>query len=374
MQKKSVVVVADNLSGFIVAHALEKQGFEVTLVDTDNQPRAVDRFQRLGVPYYRDTPHFRHGLRVLSESLRAHDPLFSEIEISEVNLAPQTFVDHELHPFVGFGESKSGAIHSLTHFNHSSRLRLSMTEGEIISKLLSQIQFKWISFAEVTGLHFNQNALEKITINGHQDIAADSFIFLTAPREWLPILPSEILGSRTRARLAKCHYFSRISLELTHSMPVSTDENVFILTPNQADHSPCAGQFFMQSWHHGLQYKSTWETYISSELIEDSEFIAGEIKNIRKLIRKAFANIEEKPSEIITISPYAHSDLQWTFDQKDIHEIGQNVLFYPSLGANSLGFMQCVECASWALDGHTAKLSEKAPSSSIPDFQPTLLG
>ncbi len=372
MQKKSVVIVTDNLSGFIVAHALEKQGFAVTLVDTDNQPRAADRFQRLGVPFYRDTSQFRHGIREISEAIAALDPQFSGIELSEVNLAPQTFIDHELHPFVGFGDSKSTATHSLTHFNHSSRLRLSLTESEIISKLLSQIQFKWISYAEVTGLHFNHNSLEKITINGHQDLAADSFIFLTAPHEWLPVLPHEVLGTRTRTRLAKCHYFSRISLEFTHTQAVSTDENVFILTPNQADHSPCAGQFFLQSSPTGVQYKSMWETYISSELIEDSEFVAAEIKNVRKLVRKAFPNIEEKPLEIITISPFAHSDLQWTFDQKDLHEVASNLLIYPSLGANSLGFMQCVEAASWALDGHSARLAEK-PSSNTDETQPSLL-
>jgi hypothetical protein len=372
MQKKSAVIITDNFSGFIVAHALNSQGFDVTLVDTDNQPRAADRFQRLGVPFYRDTSQFRHGLRMISESLTHFDPSFSGLELSQIELAPQTFMDHEWHPFVGFGDSKSSALHSLTHFNHSTSVRLPLNESEIVSKLLSQIQFKWISFAEVTGLHFAQNRLEKVTINGSQELAADLFVLMTAPREWLPLLPAEVLGSRTRARLSKGHYFARISLELTHPTAISTDENIVILTPNQVDHNPCAGRFFMQSSDNGPQYKSTWETYIPSELVEDSEFVANELKGIRKLVRRAYPSIDEKPTEVITINPFAHSDLQWTYEQQDLREIASNLLILPALGANSLGFMQCVESASWALDGVGSLIStQSTPDAEAP--QPTLL-
>ncbi len=371
MQKKSILVITDNISGFMAAHYLQLQGHEVTLVDTDNQPRAADRFQRLGCPFYRNTSQFRHGIRTLS------DILTSAIEVAEISLEPKTFQDHELRPFVGFGDSKSLATHPLTHFNSSEGLRLSKTENEIVSNLLSAIKFKWISYAEVTALHFNQSTLEKITINGQQDLVADEFLFLTAPRDWLSILPHEVLGSRTRARLSKCHYFSRIALEFTHAAPVSTDENIFILTPTGTEHSPCAGRFLMQSHAGAVLYKSVWETYLSSDRLEDSEFVAAEIKNIRKMVRKAFPNFDlisqtEKPHEVLTINPFAHSDLQWVYEQKDLHEIAKNMLIYPTLAANSLGFMQSVECFSWAIDRIAALEGERA-STSKESSAPTLL-
>jgi hypothetical protein len=368
MQKKSVIIVSDHLAGFITAQVLHHQGFNVTLVDTDHETRTTDRFQRLGLPFYRNTSQFRHGVRELAEALG------EVIDVREADLPPQTVVDHESRAFVGFGESRSPALQALSHYNHAERLLLSKYEGDIVKSLFSKIEFKCLPFAELSAVTLNGSTVENVIISGQQTLTADYYLFLTAQTPWLSMLPVEVLGSRSRTRLGKSHTWTRILIELTHASAARTEENIFILTPNQPDHNPCAGQFFMQSTDAGVVFKSAWETFISADRIEDAEYVASEIKQLRKLVKRAFPDLAESAPEMLSITPHAYSDLHWVYSQKDMHEMAKNLLVYPALAADSVGFAQSVECASWALDGIHAKLTERRPSSPPPDeHAPTLL-
>ncbi len=330
------VIVSDGLAGFFLANLLVKKNHDVTLVDTGNEPQTPERFRDIGFSFLPNTDTVRRGLSLLEEGFEM------PFEIHEHERAPITVEGHDIKPFVGFGESRSVAVQPLSLFNAPSSLSISCAEKMIIENALANHRFKVLPFSEMSSIQIVGNLIERITINGQTDLEADRYIFLNSPHEILPILPPELVGSKTRTRLAKTSSWARLALRLNHAEPLPPVRELVFLLPNQPDAPPCVGQID-ESLH-----CSTWLTFVPTELADDPAYVADTLKDMRKLVKRSFPMSEPQPKETVAVVPRALADLSWIFENQDLMHIADNLVISPRLATQSVGFSQSVEALSRA--------------------------
>ena len=330
-----IAIISDGLAGFMLANVLSKKNHAVTLVDTDNQPKSNEHFRNFDIRFLPNTPAVCNGLSLLEKCFSL------SLDIRAVETTPLTIDGGEAKPFVGFGDSRSSAVQPLSFYNATSCLQIDGSKQNLVELSLARDQYKVLPYAELTAIHFNGSRIEKITVNGQTDIDAEYFIYLNSPRELIGVLPQELIGTKTRMRIAKSSSWTQINLQLNHasSSPPPISDLLFLLS-NQPEHSPCVGQFQGQS--------SVWTTFIPTELAEDPACVAENLKSIRKLVRKAFPEILPTPQEAVSVNPTAIADIAWVFENKDFMHIAENFAFSPRLAAPSTGFSQSVETLSRA--------------------------
>jgi hypothetical protein len=234
--------------------------------------------------------------------------------------------------------------------------------------LRANLKAKAHAFSELTRLEWSGDKVEKLVINGNQEIFSDLFVFLISPREYLNFLNSDELGGRVRSRIAKTPVLARLTLEFQHSQPIETvvaaqeiGRNPIVLVPNQADQEPCVGLIFAE------KQSSSWETYIENELSEDAEYVSSVLKTMKRLIRRTITNLEEKPREFLNVTPGAAADFSWIGEAKDLHGLANNVLFAPTLSNPTTGIAQCI---IGSIDAYAKVIStlqtETSDSNSLP--------
>lgn len=346
MSKKAIAIISDDHAGLILASLLERQGHAITLIDTGDNFHRQKYHARHSVPYYPATDEMQAALTAIS-------PLFDQpIVDQKIELPPLTYENGSLKPFVGFGETKSPAVHALSLYNQSERLELNLPLEEKMEDLISALKGKVLTYSELTRFDFTGPSIEKLVINGAQEIFADLFVFMNSPREFIHLLPTDHnhLGVRTRGRIMKTPIWARVTLQMEHTTPLYDGRNLLFLAPGTGDQTPCVGICLQESSPEGTpRYLSVWETYIDNDMSEDAEHVSTQIKTMRRLIRRAFPHLEEKPREVLTVTPEAAADFSWIHEQNDIAEIANNLIISPTLASAYPGMARCVHAAYRAL-------------------------
>ena len=344
MHKTSIAIISDSPAGYILSAHLEKAGKSVTLIDTGDCYHKELSHKMVEIPLY-------PADKIIRTALERINSLFSEpLSCNERELLPLTIETGTIKPFVGFGDSKSAAVPILSKYNVARRLDLDTTLEKKISELAAQLNIKTHIYAELNTLELSCSRVEKIVINGSQTIHADYFIFMNSPKELLRFLPNATWSSRVRSRITKSPCFAKVAIKLKHQLPHFDGQNLIFLTPNQSDQDPCVGQFIQNIDAQGAHYESTWETYVQNDLSDDPEYISSVLRNMRKLIRRAFITLEEKLHETIAVTPTAAGDYSWLLDQKISTQLADNIIIFPVLAAPYLGSAQCILSAQATLD------------------------
>jgi hypothetical protein len=369
MQKKMITIVSDNEAGLILAALLENAGQSVTLIDTGDQVLSKLGQNQAALPFFPNTPELTQALSVLRDlCAKVSNNETVPFETVTAESAPLTLDGGTLVSFVGFGDSKSPAVPMLSRLNIPEQLLMTGSLTECLAVLRSNLKAKAHAFSELTRIEWAAGKVEKILINGNQEIFSDLFVFLISPREYLNFLNSDELGGRVRSRIAKTPNLARLTLEYQHNQSPETvpaaqpvGRNPIFLVPNQADQAPCVGLIFAE------KQSSTWETYIENELSEDAEYVSSVLKTMKRLIRRAIPGLEEKPKEFLTVTTSAAADFSWIYEAKDLHELAANMLFSPTLAMPGTGMAQCIIAA---VDAYTKTISslqiETADSNSLP--------
>lgn len=374
--KKAIAIVSDSSAGRILGLRLSREGHTVTLIDTGDHFHTPSHSSFHHVPFYPATADLtlaiKNVLRLtapetsseislensseISLGTSLHAPLEPSPEISfehsigALDLPPLAYEGGELKPFVGFGETKSSAVSVLSRYNHSLRLEMPDVFEEKLYDALEELKENTLNYSELTRLEFSGDSIEKLVINGSQEIFADRFVFMNSPRELLPLLPADhkTLGARTRGRIVKSPIWSRVTLQMEHSRPLYDGRNLIFLSPSQGDQDPCVGTCFIQNHGGELRYFSAWETYIDNDLNEDAEHVSSAIKNMRRMIRRTFPHLEEKPREVLSVTPEAAADYSWIFEHSDFQSVATNLVIAPTLASSYTGLARMIDSASRA--------------------------
>lgn len=330
MSAKTVAIICDNLAGFILAAKLERSGHNAILIHTGDGA----------------TASLTSAIDDL-DSLCGHkaDPNNLVVESP-----PLTFEGNTAKPFVGFGESTKSSIQVLSKYSVTQRLRvtpklphrLSTPINDLINGngLIGGLKAQRHVYTELGEFKFDGEIISKLTINAGLEISADHFVFMNSPQALLPLLPPELIGSRTRSRIAKTPIFTEIALLLEHPAPLYTGDNLIFLVPGNDQLEPVVGQC--------LSHFSIWLTYIKDELREDTEYVSTVIKGMRRQIRKAFSLNEDPTTASLTVTEQASADFAWLGEQKDIELIAKNLSVTPTLSSPFMGTTQHIDAADSA--------------------------
>ncbi|OFZ19383.1 MAG: hypothetical protein A2Z20_02020 [Bdellovibrionales bacterium RBG_16_40_8] len=356
MHKKSIAIISNSVAGYILAAHLERSGKNVVLVDTGDCRKEQLSHKNIELPFLPAETLVRTAFDGINELLA------ETITLTERELSPLTVENGKVKPFVGFGDSKSVAIPILSKYNMTSRFEVSADVQQKISTLAGSLNIKIHNYAELKKIELSCERVEKIIIDGDNAVHADDFIFLNSPKELLRLLPESALGARARSRIAKSPCWAKVAFELKHPTPFFDGQNLFFLTPNQAEQNPCVGQFIQSAGASTTCYSSIWETYINSDQSEDPEYISAILRNMRKLINRAFIGIDEKLPEVIAVTPYSVADYSWIYEQRTALQPADNIIISPALAAPYSGMLQSILAAQSALDQFRAyELREALP-------------
>lgn len=340
MQKKTIAIISNNDMGLILASQLEKDGQHVILVDTDDS-FSTQNITHRELPFFPDTVEARAAIVNLNSLFVDH--LHYEVLSSE----PLTFEDGQLKPFLGFGDNKNNTVSILSRYNAHSRLLLDQPLEAKMQKLREELKCKVLKFSELTRFEISGSEAQKLIINGNQDIFADHFVFNLSPNLLVPLISGDQITSRTRSRIAKTPAWARITLELIHNHPLMAPQHTLFLLSNQAD-GPFIVGLQADSPHAAASgtHSSIWECYIDNQFIEDTEYMSTIIKNMRKLIRRAYPQAETQTREVLTITPQAIADFNWLSEREEYMQPADNLTLFPPFNNHANGLPGCVIGAS----------------------------
>lgn len=369
MSAKTVAIVSDNLAGFILAARLERAGLKTILIHTgDGSTDSLLKplLNRQTLSYFPAADALRSALKDLGDL--CGQKLFGESHSDSngdsgshsdvIELPLLTFTENALKPFVGFGEAKNPAVQILSKYNVTQRLNVTSELPQHLAALLNGIQGQRYNFVELNEFNFDGETIDKLKVNVGQEISADHFVFMNSPQMLLNLLPSELVGARTRSRIAKTPVFTEVALVLEHAAPLLTNENLIFLTQSNDQLEPCVGQCLGPYIGQATQpeaggellprFRSVWLTYIKEELCEDAEYVSTVIRNMRRQIRKAFSLSVEPATVFLTVTNQASADFSWLGEQKDIELIAKNLTIVPAFSSRFTGVAQSIDSAAAA--------------------------
>lgn len=315
-QEFDTLVIGAGLSGLIAANALEATGRNVALIEASDLLGGASRAgQTLAGPV-------DHGLKVIpdSETARAaldwlETVLGEKIERTVIEASPLNYDDGKFKPYVGFGNDTVQTGAEVEAYATSRRLRLSSTPKDWTKKLAEQFSGKIFPQSQATRMIIEDGFVIETVVNGAKRITAREVIYAGAPQLVPALLGEATLPPRIRQKLIKGDFWTSVNLDLVHSQPITDSEAVHIL--KGANEEPTIGLFHSPvTTEDGRKLQvSQWLTLIPKEDIDEEEFVAGALKQIKRQVKRAYESaFDGLVQERILVIPMSHGSLKGAFD------------------------------------------------------------
>lgn len=364
--KKTAFVFGSQLSSLISALHFQRLGYKVTLYDVSQSFSAESpRFISSILNFVPDSQRTHEALAFLSELLG------QQIGFEDSEQAPKLVSAEKTIDFVGFGDKKYPSLPAISQLNQRAQLLLDTPIESLALRALELFDGEIKSYSQITSIDFNADGIEALQINGGKKQYADLYVFTQTPRELIELLPDEVLGSRLRSKLARTEVYGRLSLKTHDSFDTSElaelVDNFLFFIPQAADFEPCMGYI--------NKSQSQWHSYMNSELAEDPEKLAGQVRHMRKIIERALPSLQ---GALKTASISFEKEDFASYDSSSILanllKSNENMLFASSLWSEIPGLIGCLDALMLNLQirAETSKTTDNLTST--PSQQPTSLG
>jgi phytoene dehydrogenase-like protein len=331
---KKIVVIGSGLSGLWISHLLsQKEDHQVTLLEARDVAGGRYRRARENTPFESPDLSFfpaneahEKGL----ERLRRFQPELFQAEISDHQ--PLTHLHGEWRAFVGFGDDAASSVPLLSQWNVNKELSFTPSAAQLVEAFLREPSFELLPRTEVTHFQVQDQKVLSVTLNGSTTLEADEFIFCPSPSQLLDLLGPEDLKSNTRSHLARASGWSAVYLRLDASEELSSDSRALrFLLGTGKEFEPAVGRIF--GGH------SVWMSLIPTEKAIEPDFVTGQIRAIKRVLKRHSPEILEKASkEHIFIQDDAYGELDLKLKEPGrLNEISNlwlaNHRFSPLIGA-----------------------------------------
>ena len=301
-----VIVNGSNLSGLLIAYHWAKQGKSVLVLEE------MDDIGRTHYSPSADHEIFKSSLELLPsiegtlESVQWAESLFDQPMLQpSFEQTVKTYKDAKHRDFVGFGDIKFQSADDLHWFSQSKVQHFSVSPWELIERILDFESIEVAALSKVNKYNSKDGRVESVTVNSTKTFSADLFYHC----EPLFILDrmmtdNKVLTGKEKTAFSKTEGWTLASLQLIHRGQVSEDFSAHIFHGSKNDFEPMVGRFFPAEGDETKVQASIWETFIHPESAEDMEYIGGSIRNMKKILKRAFPEcIDDETSEKIQVTP-----------------------------------------------------------------------
>jgi phytoene dehydrogenase-like protein len=301
-KKTTIAILGGGLTGLTLAARLEKAGLDYYLIE-------ADEFGGLAKGQNAEGIELDYGLKsipltgALSENplVQLKEDLGLNFQIESFSEPPQLFNEKSFSEFVGFGESENRQLlEELGYYALAPRLLVSGGWTSVIQELLKLIpENKRVSQAHVTKFEIQEDHIISIVLNGETTLQAEKFVCTFSPSKLKELMTPGQISGKVLQRIARTSPLTAISLDLATKQSYSTAKNIFFLREYSKTHDEefyVVGQFISNAdpiRPTNSQQISTWMTLVDAENMLDDEHGSKVIKQIKKVIGKAFPQLLE---------------------------------------------------------------------------------
>lgn len=297
------VVIGSGLSGLTIATALSQETSKVLLLDSADQ--AGGWLRKLHLPFVPATASAESAVTNLENLLNLK--ILGDVQDS----APVTYEHSTFKPFIGFGEKSPEFYDEIAYYCAPQFHQLKLHPTEWVKLLLEKFKGTFQPRSIVTKFVVENDKIQSLLINGTKKILGHNFIFCGEMKSLEFLLPQDLMNPKLRNKLAKTRTWTRASLQLTHSAPVTDNPALHILIGTASDEIvTCVGKFEGSI--------STWTTFVSDEEAEDPEITAQALKRIKRQIKRAYPESLNDPiqEKIVVQSEFGgHFDVKLNANQ-----------------------------------------------------------
>ena len=236
-----IIVIGNNWTGLSLASSLSK----------NKSVALINSFKNQGA--YQASEEFSGEFEYLPKKDSSFDKLnwFADkynlnLETVEKSVSPLTIDSGKLVQFLGFGEREGKSIDSLTWYNESESIQLSMNNHDIKTQLISSFNGDVFDNCEVTDFTINDNVIETITLNGQKKLSAKQIIFCEPPNKLLDIIDHKNIPGKLRQKITKIKPLSCLQIIYKHSESIQQSDDLHFLMGNKEDFEPCLGYFWQK--------------------------------------------------------------------------------------------------------------------------------
>lgn len=314
-------IIGSGLAGLSIAATISQKTENVILLD------GADVFGGSNRPIQFPTGVMNNGLRILPETPSARQSLEFLENVTGYKIAGetlsapiQTFENGGFKQFLGFQDEAPEFYDELAYFLCSERIDMKLEPHQWPQLLMSRYRGEFSPRSYVTRFNVENEQVVSVMVNGSKVTHAQNFIYCGGLRELAILVPEEVLGVKTKTKLAKNKYWTAVCLDLCHNHIVTEANHMHMLNgTTQDDLGPSAGVFLPPvQTEHGMIQTSQWVTFLDFESTEESEFIAAALKKVKRQIKRAYPQATEGlVTERIFISPIigGQGDLKLTAHQ-----------------------------------------------------------
>lgn len=287
---KKIVVIGSGLTGLWISHSLSKAGHSVTLIESRDvvggryrRAREASPFESPDLSFFpADEAHVQ-----LIEKLKDKKPDWFSFEIRPHQSL--THIHGEWRDFVGFGDDSASSVSALSEWNVNKELVLENPLASIVETLALDLPFELCLRSEVTSFEVQDEKVTKVIVNGSTPFTADEFVFCPTPTRLLELLDEEALKSTTRSRLARAKGWTAVYLRLDHTSTLSEERALRFLLGTGKEFEPAVGRIF--------EAHSTWMSLIPVEKALEPDFVTGQIRAIKRVLKRHAPEILENTKQ-----------------------------------------------------------------------------
>ena len=251
----------------------------------------------------KDKPEHRELLQWVEATTNAH------LQWTKLEAPTTTMVKSELIPFLGFAEESPTSIDVLSHYIGSHWLSLSKARTSLRQFLLSSLQDHIYTLSEVSDWHIKEKQVTAITLNGNKTLSAKYFF-----SSEFPTIHSDIKELLPKKLTAKFRPWTAVQISISHAQ---VDPETWPTTPGyilipggkKSDFQPCIGQFSQPADHPEGQdpkYSSFWRGFAPADVEEDSDYMGGLVRHLKKSLKKVLPFDEKNSSLKVIVTPYSN--------------------------------------------------------------------
>ncbi len=363
--KFDVIIIGAGLTGLMISRVLLEKGLKVALVDEHERWGGVHHVTNIadqkmdnGFRFIPDTESARAALSFFNKYTGA----YSDIQSVENQLI--TYEAGEFKSFVGFGDEAPEFYSELSYFLSPQKIKLTTPIYSWCESLAPEEGLTYLPRSIVTKIEVQDGLATNLTINGSKNLGARYVIYTGTLPDLAKLLPEETLSAKARQRLLKASYSSALSLSLAHNkISEQIDPLNVLIGHSQEGLEVALGEF--SSTIEATQ-TSQWLSFISQNEVEDTERVAHHFKAMKRLIKRAYPDLQIKQERIALFPHYAGGEIKL---KEDLSLPQASNLFVARAGAsedkdNLLSSLRLAEKIS-QLELHNPSPELKAPEAQI---------